>query len=206
MLQDLNLWMRIGFLQLARKVGPSCYSARGILQTFTLNRTELMGKSFTDLAEYVSGVKANVTNRTSQKVYITGHSLGGGLATAVGAIYDIPAVTFSAPGLEATSAILRPSPKESLLIRGGVNVIPTYDVVPMVDQQAGTTLRIQCPLENPVKCHMLRNTMCELLSACGDGGGRRLPRGYNRTCSACRASGHVPAATCGRSQRGAGRR
>jgi len=188
-LQDLNLWMRIAFLQLARKVGPSCYSTRGVLEAFTVNRTELMGKSFRDLADYVQGVVDRRTDPTTQQIYLTGHSLGGGLATAVGAIVDIPAVTFSAPGLEATSAILQPSPKESVLLRRGVNVMPNSDIVPMVDQQTGTTLRIECPLRGPLQCHRLRSTMCELLSACGDGGGRDVPRGYGRSCRACEPSG-----------------
>jgi len=188
-LQDLNLWMRIGFLQLARKVGPSCYSARGILKAFTRDRSELMGRSFEDLFDYVQNVSASRTNRTAEVLYITGHSLGGGLATVVGAILDIPAVTFSAPGLEATSAILQPSPPEGELLRRGVNVAPLFDLVPMVDQQTGSTLRVACPRKSPLQCHRLRNTMCELLSSCGDGGGRGHPRGYNRSCEACAHSG-----------------
>jgi len=196
-LQDLNLWMRIGFLQLARRIGPSCYSTREILKAFTANRTELMGKSFQDLIDYTRHVNANRTNRSTQKLYITGHSLGGGLATAVGAIVNIPAVTFSAPGLEATSAILTPSPQEEVLTSRGVNVVPRKDVVPMVDVQTGSTLRIECPLNSTFQCHRLDNTMCELLAACGDGGGRPVLRGYNRSCRSCLKSGQSPPDKCG---------
>ena len=51
-----------------------------------------------------------------------------------------------------------------------VNVIPRSDLVPMVDGQLGTLLHIDCPLSNPIQCHSVSNTICELLASCGDGG------------------------------------
>merc|ERR1711920_365591 len=113
---------------------------------------------------------------------------GGGLATVVGALLDIPSITFSAPGLTATSAILDPTPAVKKLRHQGINVSPHSDIVPQVDQQSGSNLRIDCILE-PLKCHSLGSTMCELLASCGDGGGRPIPRGYRRSCDACGPSG-----------------
>merc|ERR1712187_491312 len=126
----------------------------------------------------------------------TGHSLGGGLATALGAIFNISAITFSAPGLEATSVFLRPKVDGTALIRNSVNVVPSHDLVPDVDSQAGTVLRIRCPSKVPWTCHRLAGSMCEILASCGDGGGRPVPRGYNRTCHGCSRFKNAPKQFC----------
>jgi len=194
-LEDLNFWMPVGFLQLASSFGPSFYSTRSILQTLTSGeRTSYRKSAFFDLVEYVGSVKNDTLGHT---LYITGHSLGGGIAAAIGGIYDIPAVTFSAPGLKATSTILRPEPKADPLVRQIVNVVPDRDLVPKVDEQAGTVLRTVCPLGNPGNCHRLSVTMCELLASCGDGGGRDIPRGYKRSCDVCVEAGQELHDFCG---------
>jgi len=182
-LQDLNLWMPVAFLQMARSMGPSLYSTKSVLQTLQHGSQDYRSESFSDLVKYMRDL--NETFGHNHTIYMTGHSLGGGLATAVGAALHIPAITFSAPGLSSTSVILKPTPHEGYLVRDSVNVVPDKDVVPTVDAQTGTVLHTVCPLSNPFACHRLMVTMCEILASCGDGGGRPVPRGYQRSCETC---------------------
>jgi len=186
MLQDVNFWLPAAFLQLASIFGPSLFSMRSILQIITLNITQYRSEEFTDVTNYTRRLQ---NDTDVDKLYITGHSLGGGLAVAIGALLKIPSITFSAPGLLATSAILDPSPDLGDMRHYGVNVQPSNDLVPRVDSQSGVVMQITCPLANPLGCHSLATTMCEILASCGDGGGRDIGRGYNRSCSTCVKTG-----------------
>jgi len=184
-LQDLNFWMPVGFMQIARKLGPSLFSTRGIILMTTVNRDLKRTRALSDLVAYIAFATGPFSDRADDTWYFTGHSLGGGLATALGSIFNKSAITFSAPGLKATAALLRPEPDQGSLVHLSVNVVPDHDLVPAVDEQTGTVLRIQCPSKVPWTCHRLAGTMCELLATCGDGGGSGIPRGYNRTCRGC---------------------
>lgn len=184
-LQDANFWMPAAFLQMAQVLGPSLFSIRSILSVITGSYTQFRAATLEDILPYVRGLVDN----SSETVYLTGHSLGGGLADAMGGILGIPAVTFSAPGIGDTSAILTPSPDLQELRHEGVNIMPNGDMVPQVDKQSGMVLPIDCPFPAGFACHSLQPTLCEILAACGDGGGREEPRGYTRSCDACARSG-----------------
>jgi hypothetical protein len=185
-LQDLNLWMPAGFLQLARIIGPSLFSLRSILELINFGVTPYRQSQWKGLYNYVKEAKTNAT-QAKRMLYLTGHSLGGGLAAAVGGSLRIRAVTFSAPGLGATSIMLDPptgGPKASDLRHYVANVMPAGDIVPMVDTQVGDILGIDCTL-SASECHGLQNTVCEIMAACGDGAGRGIARNYRRSCAVC---------------------
>lgn len=186
MLADVNFWLPAAFLQIAATLGPALFSMRSILQIITMNVTQYRQEQFKDVTNYTRSL---LNSPGGDKVYITGHSLGGGLAVAIGALLQIPSVTFSAPGLLATSAILDPSPDLRDMRHFGVNVVPDKDLVPRVDSQSGVVMQIDCPLVNPLGCHSLATTMCEILASCGDGGGRDIGRGYVRSCKTCQHTG-----------------
>merc|ERR1712232_1171240 len=101
----------------------------------------------------------------------------------------IPAITFSSPGIYATAEILDPRPNLIGIMHQIVNVVPDTDPVPQVDIQVGTLLNIRCAQQDPMSCHNLQTTMCELLASCGDGGGREIPRNYELSCSMCAEGG-----------------
>eukprot|EP00928_Gymnodinium_smaydae_P034317 TRINITY_DN24351_c0_g3_i1.p1 TRINITY_DN24351_c0_g3~~TRINITY_DN24351_c0_g3_i1.p1 ORF type:complete len:1096 (-),score=153.83 TRINITY_DN24351_c0_g3_i1:175-3420(-) len=198
-LQDLNYYMPAAFLNLASLLGPSVFDSTGLLLEMQHRNIVLWGlgkigpetterDQFRDLLEYVRGQQSELHG---EQIYITGHSLGGGLAQVVASLLNLTSVTFSAPGATATSSILSPSPTVSSLRHHNVNVVPDGDVVPWVDKQAGSSLQIDCAMDEPLDCHALASTMCELLAACGDGGGRDHARGFNRSCEVCRASGQA---------------
>lgn len=184
-LQDANFWMPASFLQFAQVLGPSLFSVRSILTVITGNYTQFRTTQLEDILHYIEGLMVN----SSETVYVTGHSLGGGLADAMAGILGIPAVTFSAPGIGDTSAILEPMPSLKELRHAGVNIMPKGDLVPLIDSQSGAAVPLDCPFPAGMACHSLQPTLCEILAACGDGGGRDVPRGYSRSCTACAHSG-----------------
>lgn len=182
--QDVNFWMPSAFLQVAQILGPSLFNIRGILPFMTGHFPEYRDEQIAKLMNYTR----DLTKAKNETVYVTGHSLGGGLATMVGGMLNIPAVTFSAPGIGDTSAILDPQPDlKTFLLRLrhiGVNVVPDGDAVPQVDKQSGMVVPLDCNA-SALDCHALKRTMCKILAACGDGGGRKYPRHYKRSCQGC---------------------
>ena len=44
-------------------------------------------------------LRSILTRYKNRPIYVTGHSLGGGLASMLGALYKLPVVTFNAPGM-----------------------------------------------------------------------------------------------------------
>eukprot|EP00929_Paragymnodinium_shiwhaense_P082973 TRINITY_DN4400_c0_g1_i1.p1 TRINITY_DN4400_c0_g1~~TRINITY_DN4400_c0_g1_i1.p1 ORF type:complete len:1005 (-),score=153.49 TRINITY_DN4400_c0_g1_i1:239-3253(-) len=194
-LQDMTFWMPVAFLQIAGLVGPSLFSMRSVLQmtAFKSDLRAMRSESLHDLSDYIYTLKRNLSSSEmpwfyGSKLYLTGHSLGGGIAADMAGSYNIPAVTFSAPGLMATSSLLQPAPTLMGLRRHTINVVPTGDPVPKVDDQVGTVSNIDCKFGD-IRCHLLRYTSCELLYSCGDGGGRKLGRNYTRACQVCQPSG-----------------
>lgn len=58
------------------------------------------------LAEQMVGLARGVATRPGDRVFITGHSLGGGIAQIVAARTGVPAVAISAPTVTAVSGVL----------------------------------------------------------------------------------------------------
>lgn len=107
---------------------------------------------------------------------LTGHSLGGALVGAASAEFGVPGLGFSAPGLFYQVGRLNVNIRE--LQKAFTVVQPSSDVVPRVDVQRGTVAWIHCDEPNPITCHKLTKTSCELWAACGDPRGRD----YRKVC------------------------
>ncbi len=133
-------------------------------------------------------------------ISVTGHSLGGGLATIVGTSLGLDAIAFSPPGLTQSRFKFvdpylnetHPDPRRAGRVvplrprlgggrhTGGaaqhsVNIIPTRDLVPSADYHFGLTQNTICVKTDPLYCHQLELAVCDLLTRCGDGhGGRRF--------------------------------
>jgi len=195
MIRDLELWMPSVFLQVVGIIGPPIGYQRNLLKIITkLASLQLFGGSqdvnprdFTSLLKYVRNQTSQIDLQEKQ-LYITGHSLGGGFAAIVGALEGVTAVTFSAPGLEASSAMLSPMPELPALRFRWINVVPDHDLVPQVDSQSGSVLKINCAANSPIACHSLQSTLCELAAQCGEGGGRPQARDYTFACPTCAES------------------
>ncbi len=150
-------------------------------------------------AEYYGKLTTRVlqiteSEREGHEVFITGHSLGGGLARIVGTLTGQGSVSFSPPGLglsyrkyqlpdapdssshheqkrdERAHRMMRPSKpvKRGQMHHKSLAVIPEYDLFPQIDEQVGSVQHIQCDHENSFFCHLMEGTICHLLSHCGD--------------------------------------
>lgn len=98
MMQDLTFWLPVGFMQVFHKLGPTLYSMRSILLESAEASTSHRERIIADIIKYVHEAKEGAYK--DHTMYLTGHSLGGGLAAIVGSIMKIKAITFSAPGLQ----------------------------------------------------------------------------------------------------------
>jgi len=142
-------------------------------------------------AEYYRLLTHRVEQLASQgqRVVMTGHSLGGGLARIVGALTELPSVTFSPPGLELShrkysmqnkdGSFSRLSNSAGALHHQSIAVIIENDIVSSVDAQVGLVQLITCDKDSQAhmnSCHLLEGTICHLLEHCGD------PRGRFTSC------------------------
>ena len=73
--------------------------------------------------------------RTGWRSFMTGHSLGGGLAGIVGARLKLEAVAISPPGLVLSRKKFDIALRD--LAQHSVAVLPTRDPVPLVDAHFG---------------------------------------------------------------------
>ena len=116
-------------------------------------------------------------------VAVTGHSLGGGVATITGSMLGIPALAFSPPGLVRSRrkfrARLSDGGRAAVRLRRAaaysVNFVPNRDPVPRSDAHFGLVQHTLCLQQDPLVCHLPELMVCDLLRHCGDGaGGRRF--------------------------------
>eukprot|EP00913_Durusdinium_trenchii_P022722 g21338.t1 len=124
-LDDMNIWLPAAFMDAFSIVGPKLSDAVAEATSIRIHSLVLADPSMGRKAmarvstpiysdglqkQYFSHLLEDVQRRRDQfperRLYITGHSLGGGLAKLVAAKVGIPAVTFMAPGLESTSYLV----------------------------------------------------------------------------------------------------
>jgi len=116
---------------------------------------------------YYEEVKKYVAQlKNTNKVYLVGHSLGGGIANIVGANLDIPSITFSSPGLGYSYKAHGITLED--IINNVTNIIPLMDPVPLFDSQIGNINYIECKNEQqqPFFCHKIENTIERLSDMC----------------------------------------
>lgn len=120
-------------------------------------------------------------NHPSASIMMTGHSLGGGIAAAIGGQMEIPSVVFSAPGAHFSRERFKTSLERQY--RNVVNIRPDSDYVGRVDRNDEIVQSIECRSRNGKydsfpACHSVVRTTCELWRACGD----PRSRDFGRTC------------------------
>lgn len=128
-------------------------------------RGKLHNKYFDILLEYVQRRRREEPKR---RFYLTGHSLGGGLAKIVASATGLQAITFMAPGLAHTNLVVLGHHFYHQLGEQTLTVVPQHDFVSRVDDHVGTVIPVRCD-GNGFSCHALYPTLCAMLDLCGSG-------------------------------------
>eukprot|EP01116_Phalansterium_solitarium_P024110 TRINITY_DN8724_c0_g1_i2.p1 TRINITY_DN8724_c0_g1~~TRINITY_DN8724_c0_g1_i2.p1 ORF type:complete len:1143 (-),score=457.05 TRINITY_DN8724_c0_g1_i2:156-3584(-) len=167
-LQDIDIWLEAGAFQLFSQVLSGLRFWPRDVQAYLIRIISLMDQLlpyadsrhyFQPIVEYVRQIK------TSRDVVVVGHSLGGGLASIVAAKSEVRGISFSGPGIVETRKKLQIPLKN--INKYTVNVIPENDIVPMVGVQGGIIYHTSCFRNGLDHCHMIQNTVCELIRKCG---------------------------------------
>jgi len=113
-------------------------------------------------------VQRAVKAAPDRRFYITGHSLGGGLAKLVAAKVGIQAITFMAPGLSTTNFVVFGEDSSEMQRQTAFTVQPDNDIISRVDNQVGIVVQTKCQ-NSPAYCHQMYPLLCELYRRCGSG-------------------------------------
>ncbi|KAL7746296.1 hypothetical protein RI367_008367 [Sorochytrium milnesiophthora] len=163
-LQDLYLWATPALLQTSSYFGTyvNLWSEEAVASAVYYIAQYV---TYPNLAYHIAieqYVRSIVNARA--RVQLVGHSLGGGLAQALGGKLGLPAIGFSAPGLGYTREYF--GVDEVNLNKFTFNVVPLRDPVPEVDLQRGTVVHIPCNQTSSLTCHRIKATVRTLLSLC----------------------------------------
>ena len=165
--QDVYIWSASALIQMSGYFGTFIkFWPRDTIATlvnFIVRQfTNLQLLYWIDVEKHITDLKEN----TNYTLYLTGHSLGGGVAGVISAHLDIPAITFSSPGLGYSYKTYDIELKK--LIRNFVNIVPMSDPIPFLDSQIGQVQNIECNTEQPLACHSIFNTIDTLNRMCGE--------------------------------------
>lgn len=181
---DASLYSGVALLGFMSQIVPIFDLVPNTLIAFLLNHLRLnpVQKLENDILNnatmMIEKLKDEYKHEPQTRFVITGHSLGGGIAGAVGAITNTEAITFSSPGSHFNRFVFNNNLERQWL--NVVNVWPESDVVPNVDRVDAFTQHINC--KNPTtgqklgkgNCHLITTTICELWRVCGDSRGRQM--------------------------------
>eukprot|EP00931_Biecheleriopsis_adriatica_P005202 TRINITY_DN106735_c0_g1_i1.p1 TRINITY_DN106735_c0_g1~~TRINITY_DN106735_c0_g1_i1.p1 ORF type:complete len:803 (-),score=119.02 TRINITY_DN106735_c0_g1_i1:7-2094(-) len=174
-LSDLNIWRPAVVMELLKIVGPGVSNSLELIIAVLLRLWCGGGSCRAYDKELQAYVEDAVQRSPSKRYYLTGHSLGGGLAKLVGAKVSVPAVTWMAPGLRFTSHQLHATDLSDKFGVYSLTVEPSDDIISnFVDDSMGTVVPMPCHL-GPLRCHLLEAPLCEGFATCGSSRGPDLP-------------------------------
>lgn len=176
--QDGLMWQEAIMWNLISSLGPFGSWPTSVKQAFIgmVGDTE-SAFAIEDPMQYATELEGIVTRLQSTypnaSISVSGHSLGGGLATIIGQRSGTSSVSFSGPGilLSARKFNLPTVLNYDLPF----TIVPDSDVVPRIDSHVGTVQNIRClRSHSALSCHAITRTCCELARNCGDAYGRSL--------------------------------
>ncbi|KAK3728732.1 hypothetical protein QZH41_002659 [Actinostola sp. cb2023] len=170
--ESAKLWDEVAVLQSVAFVVPlinhfsTKFISEYVSKTSFINRIFDSGstssRSFQTIEDYVKAIKkAN----SAIEVLLVGHSFGGGIAKIIGARQQLPAVSFSSPGIAYGHVKFGFSLENAL--KFGVSISPQNDNIPLLDKHVGLQQTIQCDGKTFEQCHRITRTYCELHNGCG---------------------------------------
>jgi len=113
--------------------------------------------------------------KPGHELVLTGHSLGGGMAHIVGALLNLPVVSFSPPGsYQSLSKHLYWNAREKRQMHHTahnrtVSFLVENDMIGrLFDTHGGLVQTLTCTIDflGPLGCHMLESTICNLIQHC----------------------------------------
>lgn len=133
--------------------------------------------SYNELVDHI----LEVPREQYSQVVLTGHSLGGGMATVVAAITHVPVIAINPPGIYTSIAKhLRTSDRSmdpvddlsSWMHHQSLSLVVENDWVNGIfDDHGGLVQMMTCDRSEEslqLACHMLEGTICHLFNRCGD--------------------------------------
>lgn len=175
-LSDAQLWSAAALAQYVRAVLPlgeiwtpifeNLINAISWIESDRLEEVSY----YKETAAFVEYLKNEPAAEEFKDVRVTGHSLGGGLASITGAQTNTPAVALSGPNNVLSRKTFEPELTLDQLNELTFNIVPDRDPVPRIDDLAELYQRIHCtaPQNNPVDCHTATRSLCEILVKCGN--------------------------------------
>ena len=182
-LEDLRIWTEPVAKSLLTLVFPSvrAWSPKTTAMVFDAYQEFLAFIGLPDDQEYkYQRLLEYIRSRnfdSSRKVVLTGHSLGGGIASIAGAIAKLPSVTFLSPGMYQTASkfFFHSSKSQRQIVdmvhNQSVSIQVENDFVgKYLDSHAGLVQTITCSVDHlaPLTCHLIDNSVCNLIRHCRD--------------------------------------
>lgn len=102
----------------------------------------------------------------TERVVVTGHSLGGALANIIGTYFNLTNYCVSPPGSEFSRSLYNLT--SSQITKYVHSLVPQRDPVTALGSLQGTVVHIPCREPSSLKCHGLDATICMVSYICGD--------------------------------------
>ena len=186
---DLRLWMESVMFEVATILTPTHKMLSPGLVTNLVELINFFQRFFvletTDLDYYETVTRYAYKIRKENpgwKIAVTGHSLGGGIATIVGSTLGINAMAFSPPGLVRSRKHFDTElpdedgipewkyPRLHLAAQHSINIVPMRDLITRADDHFGIVQNTLCFAQKPGECHCIEVAYRDLLNRCGDRG------------------------------------
>lgn len=178
-LQDVALWCVPALMQALNFVGPDVSSGAWGQAISGLSRLIPLSSVNPDRAfsSVLSATEYMMTKYPKRLFYLTGHSLGGGVAKLVAlklsSSLKVPlTVAFSAPGVHHAARVLLGKlggefhdklEQESMTT---ITVKPMHDLISRIDLDTGNSVVAPC-MGRPYQCHSVYRTLWNVFKICG---------------------------------------
>eukprot|EP00581_Thalassiosira_minuscula_P005824 CAMPEP_0183745310 /NCGR_PEP_ID=MMETSP0737-20130205/66173_1 /TAXON_ID=385413 /ORGANISM="Thalassiosira miniscula, Strain CCMP1093" /LENGTH=364 /DNA_ID=CAMNT_0025980969 /DNA_START=919 /DNA_END=2013 /DNA_ORIENTATION=+ len=169
---DAQLWMTAALFQGLRFLLPFSQLFTPILHHTVWMVNQLESESITKVAYYretQSFVRYLKESKGFERLEVTGHSLGGGLAIITGAESSTNAVAISGVNAMLSRDSFYPPLTVDQLDTYTFNVVPDRDIFPRIDDLARLYQNINCTAaaNDIIGCHHVTRSVCEIQYTCG---------------------------------------
>lgn len=168
-LADAKIWYSTALFQVFREFIPFGDFFTPLIR-FNIRALSMLEQSsiqkyayYIETTEFIKDTKDDY-----DRVLITGHSLGGGIALISGTQTHISAVGLSAPNTVLARDTVNPKLELDDLKKYTLNIVPERDIFPKIgDQLAVEKIKCRADTKDSFSCHDAGRSLCEMLYSCG---------------------------------------